>query len=109
MQPFTKLTAIAAPLPMMNVDTDQIIPAKWLKTIQRTGLGTALFESLRYREAMIEVGETVAVLGSGVREPDPNAPPEAAYRGAPPTPLRLTSSPRFPLIISDDPSTTRDA
>ena len=50
MQSFTKLTAIAAPLPMMNVDTDQIIPAKWLKTIQRTGLGSALFESLRYLE-----------------------------------------------------------
>jgi hypothetical protein len=42
-----------------------------------------------------------------VQEPDPNAAPEAAYRGAPPTRLRLTSSPRFPLIISDDPATTR--
>ena len=41
MQPFTKLTAIAAPLPMTNVDTDKIIPAKWLKTIKRTGLGVA--------------------------------------------------------------------
>ena len=50
MQPFTTLTAIAAPLPMMNVDTDKIIPAKWLKTIQRTGLGSALFEAMRYRE-----------------------------------------------------------
>jgi 3-isopropylmalate/(R)-2-methylmalate dehydratase small subunit len=50
MQPFTKLTAVAAPLPMINVDTDQIIPARWLKTIQRTGLGAGLFESLRYRE-----------------------------------------------------------
>jgi 3-isopropylmalate/(R)-2-methylmalate dehydratase small subunit len=50
MQPFTKLTAIAAPLPMINVDTDQIIPAKWLKTIKRTGLGVGLFESLRYGE-----------------------------------------------------------
>jgi len=48
MQPFTKLTGIAAPLPMANVDTDQIIPAKWLKTIQRTGLGVGLFESVRY-------------------------------------------------------------
>jgi 3-isopropylmalate/(R)-2-methylmalate dehydratase small subunit len=48
MQPFTKLTGIAAPLPMVNVDTDQIIPAKWLKTIKRTGLGVGLFESLRY-------------------------------------------------------------
>ena len=50
MQPFTKLTGVAAPLPMANVDTDKIIPAKWLKTIQRTGLGVALFESLRYND-----------------------------------------------------------
>ena len=50
MQPFTKLTGIAAPLPMVNVDTDKIIPAKWLKTIQRTGLGVALFETLRYHD-----------------------------------------------------------
>lgn len=69
--------------------------------------GWVFNKTLRYREAMIEVGETVAVLGSGIREPDPTAAPEAAYRGAPPTRLRLTSSPRFPLIISDDPATTR--
>jgi 3-isopropylmalate/(R)-2-methylmalate dehydratase small subunit len=50
MQAFTTLTAIAAPLPMVNVDTDKIIPAKWLKTIKRTGLGVALFETLRYRD-----------------------------------------------------------
>jgi 3-isopropylmalate/(R)-2-methylmalate dehydratase small subunit len=48
MQPFTKLTGIAAPLPMLNVDTDKIIPAHWLKTIKRTGLGKGLFEALRY-------------------------------------------------------------
>lgn len=48
MQPFTKLTGIAAPLPMLNVDTDKIIPAHWLKTIKRTGLGAGLFESMRY-------------------------------------------------------------
>jgi 3-isopropylmalate/(R)-2-methylmalate dehydratase small subunit len=48
MQPFTKLTGIAAPLPIINVDTDMIIPAKWLKTIKRTGLGIGLFESMRY-------------------------------------------------------------
>jgi 3-isopropylmalate/(R)-2-methylmalate dehydratase small subunit len=48
MQPFTQLTGIAAPLPMANVDTDKIIPAHWLKTIKRTGLGIGLFESLRY-------------------------------------------------------------
>lgn len=50
MQPFTKLEGIAAPLPLVNVDTDKVIPAKWLKTIKRTGLGEALFETLRYRE-----------------------------------------------------------
>ncbi len=50
MEPFTKLEGIAAPLPMVNVDTDKIIPAHWLKTIKRTGLGVGLFETLRYRE-----------------------------------------------------------
>ena len=48
MQPFRTLTAIAAPLPMANVDTDKIIPARFLKTIERTGLGRNLFDGLRY-------------------------------------------------------------
>ena len=43
MEKFTKLTAVAAPLPMVNVDTDMIIPKQFLKTIKRTGLGSALF------------------------------------------------------------------
>ena len=50
MQPFTKLTGVAAPLPLVNVDTDKIIPARHLKTIKRTGLGVALFETLRYHD-----------------------------------------------------------
>ncbi|HEX6112707.1 MAG TPA: 3-isopropylmalate dehydratase small subunit [Geminicoccaceae bacterium] len=50
MQPFTQLTGIAAPLPLVNVDTDKIIPARHLKTIKRTGLGIHLFETLRYRD-----------------------------------------------------------
>jgi 3-isopropylmalate/(R)-2-methylmalate dehydratase small subunit len=50
MEPFRTLTGVTAPLPMVNVDTDKIIPAKWLKTIKRTGLGVALFETLRYHE-----------------------------------------------------------
>ena len=49
MQPFTTLTGVAAPLPMVNVDTDMIIPKQFLKTIVRTGLGKALFDELRYR------------------------------------------------------------
>ena len=48
MDKFTTLTGIAAPLPMINVDTDMIIPKQFLKTIKRTGLGKALFYEMRY-------------------------------------------------------------
>jgi 3-isopropylmalate/(R)-2-methylmalate dehydratase small subunit len=51
MEKFTKLTATAAPLPMVNVDTDKIIPKQFLKTIARTGLARGLFYDLRYDEA----------------------------------------------------------
>ena len=50
MDSFTSLTAVAAPLRIRNVDTDQIIPARFLKTIKRTGLGSALFSPHRYRD-----------------------------------------------------------
>ena len=48
MQAFTTLTGIAAPLPKANVDTDQIIPARFLKSIARTGFGKNLFANFRY-------------------------------------------------------------
>src|SRR5262249_18683346 len=48
MEKFTTLTGVAAPMPMINVDTDKIIPKQHLKTIARTGLGKALFDELRY-------------------------------------------------------------
>jgi 3-isopropylmalate/(R)-2-methylmalate dehydratase small subunit len=48
MQAFTTLTGIAAPLPKANVDTDQIIPARFLKSIERTGFGKNLFANFRY-------------------------------------------------------------
>ena len=48
MEPFKKLDGIAAPLNMINVDTDMIIPKQFLKTIRRTGLGKALFDEMRY-------------------------------------------------------------
>lgn len=48
MDKFTKLTAVAAPLPLVNIDTDMIIPARFLKTIKRTGLSEGLFHALRY-------------------------------------------------------------
>tara|TARA_R110002020_G_scaffold15140_127_gene53716 strand:- start:3947 stop:4552 length:606 start_codon:yes stop_codon:yes gene_type:complete len=50
MEKFTVLTGVAAPLPMINVDTDMIIPKQYLKTIKRTGLGSGLFSELRYKE-----------------------------------------------------------
>jgi 3-isopropylmalate/(R)-2-methylmalate dehydratase small subunit len=50
MDKFTTLTGVAAPLNMINVDTDKIIPKNYLKTIKRTGLGTALFAEMRYDE-----------------------------------------------------------
>ncbi|HYZ33034.1 MAG TPA: 3-isopropylmalate dehydratase small subunit [Crenalkalicoccus sp.] len=50
MQAFTRLTGIAAPLPMANVDTDKIIPARYLKSIARSGFGRWLFAPLRFRE-----------------------------------------------------------
>jgi 3-isopropylmalate/(R)-2-methylmalate dehydratase small subunit len=50
MDKFTTLTGVAAPLPIINIDTDMIIPKQYLKTIKRTGLGTALFSEMRYHE-----------------------------------------------------------
>jgi 3-isopropylmalate/(R)-2-methylmalate dehydratase small subunit len=50
MQKFTTFTGVAAPLPMINVDTDKIIPKQYLKTIERTGLGKGLFAEMRYKE-----------------------------------------------------------
>ena len=50
MDKFKTLTGVAAPLPMINVDTDMIIPKQYLKTLGRTGLGKALLSELRYDE-----------------------------------------------------------
>ena len=50
MEKFTTLTGVAAPMPIVNVDTDMIIPKDYLKTIKRTGLGTGLFAEMRYND-----------------------------------------------------------
>ncbi len=50
MQKFTTLEGVAAPLRIINVDTDMIIPKQYLKTIKRTGLGVGLFSEMRYKE-----------------------------------------------------------
>jgi len=68
MEPFNKLEGGAAPLNMINVDTDMIIPKQYLKTIQRTGLGKALFDEMRHNQDGSEKPEFVL-----------NKP---AYRGA---------------------------
>jgi hypothetical protein len=78
----------------------------FLDAHQTPGRGRFFNHYLRYREAVIEVGETIAIFGAAIREPDPTAPPAESYRGDAPTRLRMTSSPRFPLLISDGPDTT---
>jgi len=50
MEKFTSLEGVAAPLKLVNVDTDKIIPKQYLKTIKRTGLGKGLFAELRYQD-----------------------------------------------------------
>ncbi len=50
MDKFTSLTAVAAPMPRVNIDTDAIIPKQYLKTIKRTGLGKGLFSEWRYND-----------------------------------------------------------
>src|SRR5260370_26085544 len=50
MDKFTTLEGVAAPLKIINVDTDMVIPKQYLKTIKRTGLGKGLFAELRYKD-----------------------------------------------------------
>ena len=50
MQKFDKLRGVAAPLNILNIDTDMIIPKQFLKTIKRSGLGVSLFSEMRYTD-----------------------------------------------------------
>lgn len=59
MQKFTTLTGIAAPMPLVNIDTDMIIPKQFLKTIARTGLGKNLFDEMRYNLDGSEISDFV--------------------------------------------------
>ena len=59
MQKFNQLTGIAAPLDILNVDTDMIIPKQFLKTIQRSGLGKNLFDEMRFTPEGEEVADFV--------------------------------------------------
>jgi 3-isopropylmalate/(R)-2-methylmalate dehydratase small subunit len=59
MTPFTTLTGIAAPMPLVNIDTDMIIPKQFLKTIKRSGLGRNLFDEMRFTPDGAEITEFV--------------------------------------------------
>jgi len=59
MDKFTKLSGIAAPMPLINVDTDMIIPKQFLKTIKRSGLGVNLFDEMRYDDDGGEIADFV--------------------------------------------------
>ena len=56
MEKFDKLTGVAAPMPLVNIDTDMIIPKQFLKTIKRTGLGANLFDEMRFDREGGEIG-----------------------------------------------------
>jgi 3-isopropylmalate/(R)-2-methylmalate dehydratase small subunit len=59
MEKFTTLTGIAAPMPLVNIDTDMIIPKQFLKTIKRSGLGVNLFDEMRYTQDGKEIADFV--------------------------------------------------
>jgi 3-isopropylmalate/(R)-2-methylmalate dehydratase small subunit len=59
MEKFTTLTGVAAPMPLVNIDTDMIIPKQFLKTIARTGLGKNLFDEMRYTQDGQEIPDFV--------------------------------------------------
>ena len=59
MDKFTTLTGIAAPMPLVNIDTDMIIPKQFLKTIQRSGLGKNLFDEMRFDREGNEIADFV--------------------------------------------------
>ena len=55
MEKFTKITGVAAPMPLVNIDTDMIIPKQFLKTIKRSGLGANLFDEMRFNQDGTEI------------------------------------------------------
>ncbi|NNK77530.1 MAG: 3-isopropylmalate dehydratase small subunit, partial [Litoreibacter sp.] len=59
MEKFEKISGVAAPLPLINIDTDMIIPKQFLKTIKRSGLGVNLFDEMRYNEDGSEAADFV--------------------------------------------------
>ncbi|GAA6209957.1 3-isopropylmalate dehydratase small subunit [Cognatishimia sp. WU-CL00825] len=59
MEKYQKLTGIAAPMPLVNIDTDMIIPKVFLKSIQRTGFGVNLFDEMRYNRDGSEIADFV--------------------------------------------------
>ena len=59
MEKFEKITGVAAPMPLINIDTDMIIPKLFLKTIKRSGLGVNLFDEMRYDDDRNEIPEFV--------------------------------------------------
>ncbi|MDC0658697.1 3-isopropylmalate dehydratase small subunit [Leisingera sp. SS27] len=59
MEKFTKIQGVAAPMPLVNIDTDMIIPKVFLKSIQRTGFGKNLFDEMRYNRDGTEIEDFV--------------------------------------------------
>jgi hypothetical protein len=81
----------------------------FLLRVQPTLVGMLFTHQIRFREAIIGVDELVSVLGAGVREADPLAPPAESYRGEPVTRLRFSSAPEAELLVSAAKETILDS
>ena len=68
MEKFYKLNGIAAPLDILNIDTDMIIPKQFLKTIKRSGLGKNLFDEMRYSTDGKEIKDFVLNKSLGMKQ-----------------------------------------
>jgi hypothetical protein len=87
-----------------DVTSPGLCPPRVRAFVARHGRGERIRADsgpVRYREGVLAVDELVAVLGVGVAEPDPEALPDDAYRGMPKTRMRMASSKRAPVLISD--------
>jgi hypothetical protein len=90
-----------------SLDMQSDRQAALLKQLNLYNRRVPLADGLRFREAILEVDERIAVFGCGVREADPQAPPGPGYREYGQTRLRLTGTERYPLLIRDDPESLR--
>ena len=82
-------------------DPDSALEIEFLARHGVTSIDAGINKSLRYYESVLHLGETITIVGTGVRELDPSVEPTDDYRSGPVRRLRLTGSAEAPLLISD--------